>query len=215
MTFKRWERFRPLASSCIRVDCDDLADSRSWWVCHPMRRSFGSCFWAINLRMRSWSTGIMPAVLRAATHLLGDADDAEDAVQDAFVRAYTHLGSYREQDRFGAWVLRIVVNQCRTPRCQTRTATAAARTHGIHRIPRTHRRRRRARPARRGRVCAGATPRRAARSDCAALCGRTALRRNRCHHGRGRICAQDACAARLHTTARAARRPSSFVTTNL
>lgn len=52
--------------------------------------------------------------LRAATHLLGDADDAEDVVQDAFVRAYTHLGSYREQDRFGAWVLRIVVNQCRT-----------------------------------------------------------------------------------------------------
>lgn len=52
--------------------------------------------------------------VRAATHLLGDADDAEDAVQDAFVRAYRHLGSYREQDRFGAWLLRIVVNQCRT-----------------------------------------------------------------------------------------------------
>jgi RNA polymerase sigma-70 factor (ECF subfamily) len=52
--------------------------------------------------------------LRAATHLLGDADEAEDAVQDAFVRAYRHLASYREQDRFGAWLLRIVVNQCRT-----------------------------------------------------------------------------------------------------
>jgi RNA polymerase sigma-70 factor (ECF subfamily) len=52
--------------------------------------------------------------LRVATHLLDDADDAEDAVQDAFVRAYRHLGSYREQDRFGAWLLRIVVNQCRT-----------------------------------------------------------------------------------------------------
>ncbi len=52
--------------------------------------------------------------LRAATHLLGDADEAEDAVQDSFVRAYRHLGSYREQDRFGAWLLRIVVNQCRT-----------------------------------------------------------------------------------------------------
>ena len=52
--------------------------------------------------------------LRVATHLLGDADDAEDAVQDAFVRAYRHLGSYRERDRFGAWLLRIVVNQCRT-----------------------------------------------------------------------------------------------------
>jgi len=52
--------------------------------------------------------------LRVATQLLGDADDAEDAVQDAFVRAYRHLGSYRERDRFGAWMLRIVVNQCRT-----------------------------------------------------------------------------------------------------
>lgn len=52
--------------------------------------------------------------LRVATHLLADADEAEDAVQDAFVRAYRHLGSYREQDRFGAWLLRIVVNQSRT-----------------------------------------------------------------------------------------------------
>jgi RNA polymerase sigma-70 factor (ECF subfamily) len=52
--------------------------------------------------------------LRVATHLLGSADDAEDAVQDAFVRAYRHLGSYREQQRFGAWLLRIVVNRCRT-----------------------------------------------------------------------------------------------------
>ena len=52
--------------------------------------------------------------LRTATHMLGDADQAEDAVQDAFVRAYKYLGRYREQERFAAWVLRIVVNQCRT-----------------------------------------------------------------------------------------------------
>ena len=56
--------------------------------------------------------------LRVATHLLADTDDAEDAVQDAFVRAYRHLGSYRTRDSgsdtFGAWLLRILVNQCRT-----------------------------------------------------------------------------------------------------
>lgn len=52
--------------------------------------------------------------LRVAIHMLNDQDLAEDAVQDAFVRAYRHLGSYRERDRFGAWLLRIVVNQCRT-----------------------------------------------------------------------------------------------------
>jgi RNA polymerase sigma-70 factor (ECF subfamily) len=52
--------------------------------------------------------------LRVATHLLGSPDDAEDVVQEAFLRAYRHLGSYREQERFGAWLVRIVVNQCRT-----------------------------------------------------------------------------------------------------
>lgn len=52
--------------------------------------------------------------LRIATHILGDGDDAEDVVQEAFVRAYRHLGGYRERDKFGAWMLRIVVNQCRS-----------------------------------------------------------------------------------------------------
>jgi RNA polymerase sigma-70 factor, ECF subfamily len=52
--------------------------------------------------------------LRAACNLLNDSDEAEDAVQEAFVRAYRHLASYQERDRFAAWLLRIVVNQCRT-----------------------------------------------------------------------------------------------------
>jgi RNA polymerase sigma-70 factor (ECF subfamily) len=52
--------------------------------------------------------------LRLATHLLGDADEADDVVQEAFVRAYRHLGAYRERERFGAWLARIVVNQCRS-----------------------------------------------------------------------------------------------------
>lgn len=52
--------------------------------------------------------------LRVAVHLLGSPDDAEDVVQEAFLRAYRHLGSYRERERFGAWLVRIVVNQCRT-----------------------------------------------------------------------------------------------------
>ncbi len=59
-------------------------------------------------------------VLRVATHLLGDCDDAEDVAQETFVRAYRHLGSYRERDRFAAWLMRIAVNQCRTQRTQAR-----------------------------------------------------------------------------------------------
>ncbi len=38
---------------------------------------------------------------------LGNAADAEDAVQEAFVRAYERLGSLRDPSRFGAWLLTI------------------------------------------------------------------------------------------------------------
>jgi RNA polymerase sigma-70 factor (ECF subfamily) len=51
---------------------------------------------------------------RYAFHLLGSEAEAEEAVQDSFVRAYRSLGAYKEQERFGAWILRIVVNRCRT-----------------------------------------------------------------------------------------------------
>ena len=77
--------------------------------------------------------------LRVATHLVGDGDDAEDAVQEAFVRAYQHLGSYRERDRFGGWLMRIVVNQCRTQvvrhrnRADRHAASDDAELHAVDR----------------------------------------------------------------------------------
>jgi len=51
---------------------------------------------------------------RFARHLLGDADDADDATQETFLRAYTGLGRYDERNRFRAWLYRILVNQCRS-----------------------------------------------------------------------------------------------------
>jgi RNA polymerase sigma-70 factor (ECF subfamily) len=53
---------------------------------------------------------------RYATHMLGNREDAQEAMQDSFVRAYRALGSCREPERFGAWLFRIVVNRCRTVR---------------------------------------------------------------------------------------------------
>jgi RNA polymerase sigma-70 factor (ECF subfamily) len=49
-----------------------------------------------------------------ALHMLGNREDAEEALQDAFVRAYWALASCRDPQRFGAWLFRIVVNRCRT-----------------------------------------------------------------------------------------------------
>jgi len=54
------------------------------------------------------------ACLRLATHVLGTREDAEDAVQESFLRAYRHLARYEERERFTGWLFRILVNQCRT-----------------------------------------------------------------------------------------------------
>jgi len=51
---------------------------------------------------------------RFALRQLGNRDDAEDALQEALVRAFRGLASCRERDRFGAWLYTIVVNECRT-----------------------------------------------------------------------------------------------------
>lgn len=51
---------------------------------------------------------------RVAFRILGNREDAEEAVQDAFVRAFRALGSYEDRERFASWLTRILVNQCRT-----------------------------------------------------------------------------------------------------
>ena len=52
--------------------------------------------------------------VRFAAHLVGNREDAEEVVQDTFLRAYRALGRYEERERFGAWMLRILVNRART-----------------------------------------------------------------------------------------------------
>jgi RNA polymerase sigma-70 factor (ECF subfamily) len=59
-----------------------------------------------------------PRCLRFARHMLGDAEDAEEAVQDAFVRVYGALSRYREDERFEPWLFRILANRCRTSRAR-------------------------------------------------------------------------------------------------
>jgi len=51
---------------------------------------------------------------RYAMLLLGNREDAEEALQDALLRGYRALGRCAEPERFGAWLFRILVNRCRT-----------------------------------------------------------------------------------------------------
>jgi len=50
---------------------------------------------------------------RLALYLLRDATEADEAVQDAFVKVFTHITSYREDLPFEAWFTRILANTCR------------------------------------------------------------------------------------------------------
>ena len=43
-------------------------------------------------------------------HLLGSAEDAQDAAQEAFVNAFEKLGSFRGQSQFYSWLFRIAYN---------------------------------------------------------------------------------------------------------
>ena len=49
---------------------------------------------------------------RIALHYLRDAADADEAVQDAFVKAFTHIGSYKDEWPFEVWFTRILINGC-------------------------------------------------------------------------------------------------------
>ena len=51
---------------------------------------------------------------RYAVHMLGNREDAEETLQDTFVRAHRSLARCDDPDRFGAWLWGILVNRCRT-----------------------------------------------------------------------------------------------------
>ena len=50
--------------------------------------------------------------VRIAYHYLRDTYDADEAVQDAFVKVFTHITTYREDLPFEVWFTRILVNAC-------------------------------------------------------------------------------------------------------
>jgi RNA polymerase sigma-70 factor (ECF subfamily) len=50
-------------------------------------------------------------LFRIAYHILHNQDDAQDVVQDAFIKVFQNLGQFRADSKFSTWLYRIVVNQ--------------------------------------------------------------------------------------------------------
>jgi RNA polymerase sigma-70 factor, ECF subfamily len=62
--------------------------------------------------------------LRFAMHMLGNRGDAEEAVQDTFVRVYRALPGYEERESFEPWLFRILANRCRSAGARERRRSA-------------------------------------------------------------------------------------------
>jgi RNA polymerase sigma-70 factor (ECF subfamily) len=69
--------------------------------------------------------------LRYATRMLGDVADAEEVVQDVFVRAFRSLPRYDRRDRFRGWLLRILVNRCRSAGARRARRRELAARYGV------------------------------------------------------------------------------------
>lgn len=63
-------------------------------------------------------------VVATAWRILGDREDARDAAQEVFLRAYKYLGTFKEDQNFSGWLYRITINVCRD--------ISRKRTHGGH-----------------------------------------------------------------------------------
>ena len=57
-----------------------------------------------------------PALMRFATHFLRSASDADEVLQDVFLRAERAIRKGSRPDRLDAWLFRITVNRCRSRR---------------------------------------------------------------------------------------------------
>lgn len=52
-----------------------------------------------------------PKIYRLAKHITQNDEDAEDVLQEAFLKAYSHLPNFQGQSKFYTWIVRIAVNE--------------------------------------------------------------------------------------------------------
>ncbi len=61
-------------------------------------------------------------VFRIAQHITQNREDAEDVVQDAFLKSFANLPKFQEQSKFYTWLVRIAVNEALMKLRRRRTA---------------------------------------------------------------------------------------------
>ena len=98
----------PIAYPCPPSGGEPAGDS-SWAEQHALiRRAQRGDSAAFEELVRRYDK----ALLRLALHLTGSENDAQDVCQEALLRAYQNLASFRFECSFHTWIYRIVTNRC-------------------------------------------------------------------------------------------------------
>jgi RNA polymerase sigma factor (sigma-70 family) len=74
---------------------------------------------------------------RFAARMLGSADEAEDAIQDAFVRAYDQLAQCNDPDKFVGWFFLILRNRCFAERRKSKDRVPLDAAQAVEAVQRT------------------------------------------------------------------------------
>lgn len=85
------------------ADPRPLEESDEWWVQKALNEP--SAFEELVHRYQG-------RLFNLACRLTGDREEAEDLAQEALVKAYSALRSFRQGERFSPWIYRITVNLC-------------------------------------------------------------------------------------------------------
>jgi RNA polymerase sigma-70 factor (ECF subfamily) len=65
----------------------------------------------------------LPAMLGVARRILGNAAEAEDVAQEAFMRVWTHAPRWQPLAQFRTWLTRVVVNLCLDRKRRAKSST--------------------------------------------------------------------------------------------
>jgi RNA polymerase sigma-70 factor, ECF subfamily len=70
-------------------------------------------------------------IFRLAQHITQNREDAEDVLQEAFLKAYEHLDQFQGQSKFYTWIVRIAVNQALMKLRRRKTDKSVSLDEGI------------------------------------------------------------------------------------
>ena len=68
----------------------------------------------------------MSKAYRVALRITGNREDAEDAIQQAMLKAYAHIDQFHSKSRFSTWLLRITINEALGKAAQTARGECAS-----------------------------------------------------------------------------------------